>query len=71
MTRVHMRHVRTAGLCANGLLRYRAQGLDVRRLCREGLPVADAPPHLRGDPLVEAVIAVAEAEERAHAHPAR
>ena len=60
--RVHLRHVRAAFLCANGLRGWcRANGVDLRRLCREGLPV-DEFAHLQADPFAQAVIEAARRE---------
>lgn len=61
---LHVRHVRAAGLCIRGLRAWcRTTGVDMRQLCRDGVPVADHP-HLASDPLVQRVLAAASAEEQ-------
>jgi len=64
--RVHVRHVRAAFLCASGLRAWcLANGVDLRRLCREGLPVEEFA-HLQSDPFAQAVIDAAR-QEATHA----
>jgi len=55
-------HVRAAGLCVWGLRAWcRSNTVDMRRLCRDGIPI-DERPDLHGDPLVQRAIAVAARE---------
>lgn len=59
---LHVRHVRAAGLCIRGLRAWcRLTGVDMRKLCREGVPLADHP-HLANDPLVQRVLTAAATE---------
>ena len=61
---LHSHHVRAAGLCIWGLRAWcRATGVNMRQLCRDGVPLEDHP-HLANDPLVQRVLAAATAEEQ-------
>lgn len=56
---LNVEHVRNAGLCVWGLRAWcRANGVDMRRLCRDGIPLTEHP-ELHDDPLVQRVTAVA------------
>lgn len=60
MTRITMKDVRAAGVCAKGGLKFaRRHKLDVRKLCREGLPAEDFA--ATGDAMALHVIEVARA----------
>lgn len=62
---LHVRHVRAARLCVRGLRAWcRANDVDMRRLCGDGVPLEERP-DLADDPLVQR--AVRAAEEETHA----
>ena len=62
--KLHMSHVRAVPLCTTGARAWcRSVGVDLRQLCGEGIELDDHP-HLRDDPFVQRVLAVAEQERR-------
>lgn len=61
---LNVQHIRSAGLCVWGLRAWcRANAVDMRRLCKEGIALDDYPA-LHDDPLVQRVVAQAQAEVR-------
>ena len=65
--RIHVRHVRAAGMCGPGLRLWAAYAkVDLRTFCHEGLEV-DAYPHLADDPFVVRALAEAVREQAADA----
>lgn len=61
---LHVRHVRAAGLCVWGLRAWcRANRVDLRRMCTEGVPLEERP-ELVDDPFVQRAVLAAEEEAR-------
>ncbi len=61
---LHVRHVRAAGLCVRGLRSWcNANGVDMRRLCSDGVPLEERP-ELADDPLVQRAVRAAEEDAR-------
>lgn len=65
--RIHVRHVRAAGMCGPGLRLWAAYAqIDLREFCRDGIEV-DAFSHLAEDPFVVRALAEAVREQAADA----
>jgi hypothetical protein len=61
--KLHIRHVRAVPLCATGARAWcQRMGVDLRQLCGDGVDLDDHP-HLRDDPFVQRVLAMAEQEQ--------
>lgn len=61
--RIHVHHVRAAGMCGSGLRLWAAHAqIDLRKFCREGLSIEEYP-HLMDDPFVVRALAAARNED--------